>query len=216
MLVGAGDHARVLIDVINQLAFPEFEDWEIVALTDANPEIHGQSIMDVPVVGGDRELPKLRDQGVSYGLVGVGLTAGTAKRAEVFKMLDAAGFVLPTLVHPGALIASNVEIGAGSVILAGAIVGTGCRIGKNTIINIGASVSHDCVLEDHAVVSDGAHVTGGVTVKECVLIGAGATLLPYVTIGQNAVVASGAVVTKDIEPDIVVAGVPARAMAARD
>lgn len=41
-------------------------------------------------------------------------------------------------------------------------------------------------------------------------IGAGATILPGVTIGDNAVVGAGAVVTKDVEPDTIVAGNPAR------
>lgn len=41
-------------------------------------------------------------------------------------------------------------------------------------------------------------------------IGAGATILPGVTIGDNAVVGAGSVVTKDVEPDTIVAGNPAR------
>ena len=42
------------------------------------------------------------------------------------------------------------------------------------------------------------------------MIGAGATLLPAVTIGEHAVVAAGAVVTRDVAPRTLVAGVPAR------
>lgn len=41
-------------------------------------------------------------------------------------------------------------------------------------------------------------------------IGAGATILPGVTIGENAVVGAGSVVTRDVEPDTIVAGNPAR------
>ena len=41
-------------------------------------------------------------------------------------------------------------------------------------------------------------------------IGAGATILPGVTIGDNAVVAAGAVVTKDVEPNTIVGGNPAK------
>jgi UDP-perosamine 4-acetyltransferase len=210
VLVGAGGHARVLIDAIGEQQFTKAGGWEIVALTDADSQIHGQSVMGVPVVGDDLLIPQLKEQGISHGLVAVGLAAGIAKRAEIFKMLERAGLELPTLVHPGALIASHVEIGAGTAILAGAIVGTGCRIGKNVIVNVGAGVSHDCTLEDHVWVSDGAHITGGVDVKEGALIGAGATVLPYLTIGRNSIIASGAVVTKDVDPDTLVVGVPAR------
>ena len=41
-------------------------------------------------------------------------------------------------------------------------------------------------------------------------IGAGATILSGVTVGENAMVAAGAVVSKDVEPNTVVGGVPAR------
>lgn len=51
---------------------------------------------------------------------------------------------------------------------------------------------------------------GPVTVGDDVWIGAAATILPGVTIGEGAVVAAGAVVTHDVEPFSVVAGVPAR------
>jgi len=43
-------------------------------------------------------------------------------------------------------------------------------------------------------------------------LGAGCLILPGVTVGERAVVASGAVVTRDVEPETVVAGVPARAV----
>lgn len=43
-----------------------------------------------------------------------------------------------------------------------------------------------------------------------VWIGAGAVILPGVTVGDNAIVAAGAVVSRDVEPGTVVAGVPAR------
>jgi acetyltransferase-like isoleucine patch superfamily enzyme len=49
-----------------------------------------------------------------------------------------------------------------------------------------------------------------VTIDDDAYVGAGATLLPGVRIGTGAVVAAGAVVTHDVEPRTIVAGVPAR------
>lgn len=49
-----------------------------------------------------------------------------------------------------------------------------------------------------------------VHIKKGAWIGAGAILLPGVTIGECSVVAAGAVVTKDVPPYTIVAGVPAR------
>ena len=52
--------------------------------------------------------------------------------------------------------------------------------------------------------------TGLITLKKGCYIGAGAIILRDVTIGENAVVGAGAVVTKSVDPDTVVVGVPAK------
>ena len=49
-----------------------------------------------------------------------------------------------------------------------------------------------------------------IVIGDRVWIGSNATVLPGVTIGDGAIVAAGAVVTKDVAPNTVVAGVPAR------
>lgn len=52
--------------------------------------------------------------------------------------------------------------------------------------------------------------TNPVTIEDDVWIGANAVILPGVTIGNHSVVAAGAVVTKDVPPHSLVAGVPAK------
>jgi acetyltransferase-like isoleucine patch superfamily enzyme len=49
-----------------------------------------------------------------------------------------------------------------------------------------------------------------VVIKKNAWIGAGATILPGITIGENSVVAAGAVVNKDVPPNTIVGGVPAK------
>ncbi len=52
-----------------------------------------------------------------------------------------------------------------------------------------------------------------IIIRKNVWIGLGAIILPGVTIGENSVVAAGAVVSKDVAPNTVVGGVPARTLA---
>lgn len=56
----------------------------------------------------------------------------------------------------------------------------------------------------------GAHGSRAIRVGEGAWVGANATVLPGVHIGRGAVVAAGATVARDVEPDTLVAGVPAR------
>ena len=77
------------------------------------------------------------------------------------------------------------------------------NIGENSRIMPPISNNHD--LYDHQVLT-----CKPVHLKRNCWIGAGATILPGVTVGENAVVAAGAVVTKNVEPNTVVGGNPAK------
>lgn len=101
-------------------------------------------------------------------------------------------------------------------------------IGKNVFINfncvfldLGGITIEDNVLiapgvsllsEGHPVAPGSRHslIPGRIHIKQNAWIGAGATILAGVTIGENAVVAAGAVVSKDVAPNTIVGGIPAR------
>lgn len=84
----------------------------------------------------------------------------------------------------------------------GIVLGDGALIGHNVVL---ATLNHD---EDPAK----RHILhpAPIILGKNVWIGANATVVPGVTIGDGAVVAAGAVVTKDVPPNVVVGGVPAR------
>jgi acetyltransferase-like isoleucine patch superfamily enzyme len=84
--------------------------------------------------------------------------------------------------------------------IGGITIGEGTMIGPHVII---ATDNHD--LRNKMIL-----VCKSVEIGDNVWIGAGAKILPGVHIGDNAVVGSGAVVTKDVEANTVVAGVPAK------
>jgi acetyltransferase-like isoleucine patch superfamily enzyme len=77
----------------------------------------------------------------------------------------------------------------------------GVHIGKGTAISFGATVlSHDYVRRMHA----------NTYIGQFCQIGARSIILPGVTIGDSCIVAAGAVVTKDVPPNTIVAGNPAK------
>jgi acetyltransferase-like isoleucine patch superfamily enzyme len=92
--------------------------------------------------------------------------------------------------------------------------GGGVRIGDRVLIGSHcaiASETHDYAASDmHA-----SHSRKPVVIEDDAWLGTHAAILPGVTIGKGAVVGAGAVVTKDVEPGAIVAGVPAKIMAYR-
>ena len=85
------------------------------------------------------------------------------------------------------------------------------RIGNNVILSDCTILGHDGVI---AMLNVAYNVkldaVGMVDIKDNVFIGHGAIIMPNVTIGNNAIVAAGAVVTKNVLPGDIVAGVPAK------
>jgi maltose O-acetyltransferase len=69
-------------------------------------------------------------------------------------------------------------------------------------------LNHDAALFGSA----GFARIGKITIKSHCFIGAGSLLLPGITIGANSIVGAYSVVTKDVEPDTIVAGNPARSL----
>lgn len=121
------------------------------------------------------------------------------------------------------------------VVLAGAKIGANCNIcahvliendvviGDNVTVKSGVQLWDGLRIEDNVMIGPNATFTNDLfprskelypllrtTVKVGATIGANATILPGVTIGEKAMVGAGAVVTKDVPPDVVVVGNPAK------
>ncbi|HEY3551529.1 MAG TPA: acyltransferase [Gaiellaceae bacterium] len=121
----------------------------------------------------------------------------------------------------------RVSVGDDVVIGRGSLVENDTTIGAMTKIQAEAYITAYSTLEEHVFVAPCVVTTNdnfmgrterrhdlikGPTIRRGARIGGGAILLPGVEIGEEAFVGAGAVVTKDVEPRMIVVGNPARVM----
>ncbi|MEQ8603697.1 MAG: hypothetical protein RIB45_10285 [Marivibrio sp.] len=161
---------------------------------------HAKSVVEIRRAAGDRLsayidphvcpwLPEVRhiardsDASPSDGPLAIGLGGVTidllAARRRLVEEYAARGFLLLSVVHPGALVSPSASIAEGAHVLAGAIVQPGAVIGRAALINAGSLVEHDAQIGEGAHIAPGARVLGGARVGPGAMIGAGTVVLPY-------------------------------------
>lgn len=197
-LLGAGGHAKVVLRAL------QARGERPVGLLDDREARWGERLFGVPVLG---PLAQLRDAGPARAVVAIGDNRGRAAVAAAFEHLEVRWH---TVVHPAAVVDREAVLAPGCVVMAGSVVQADARLGAHCIVNTGASVDHDCVLEAYCHLGPGAHLAGGVRLHQGVFFGAGAVATPNRRVGAWSTVGAGAVVVRDIAPETVAVGVPAR------
>jgi sugar O-acyltransferase (sialic acid O-acetyltransferase NeuD family) len=197
VIVGAGGMAREAL----WLAREAREAFDILGFLDDSPAGHGEGFDGVPILGPVDEWA--RHDAALVVAIGVPRT-----RKAVVERLAGAPFA--TLVHRGAMVGHNVEIGDGTIVAAGAILTCDIRIGRHALVNAGAILMHDCRLGDYATLAPGAVIPGAVEIGAGAEVALGASLRQGTKLGAGSMVGMGAVVTRDVAADTLVYGVPAK------
>lgn len=196
LLLGASGHGKVVADIAQKNNYEE-----ILFLDDRTDMDH---CLNYPIVGQIHELFKYPEYDV---FVSIG---NTAIRKKLLEMCWQQNRSVPTLIHPSAVVGSDVQIGEGSVIMPGSVINPSSRIGKGCIVNTGATIDHDNLIKDYAHISVGSHLCGTVSIGESTWVGAGSCIRNNISICSDCTIGAGAVVVKDIVEPGTYIGVPAR------
>lgn len=196
MMIGASGHGKVAADIAVKNGYEE------ISFLDDDPSV--TECAGFPVAGRTEDAEKYADRDF---FVAVG---NAAIRSKIQHELAEKKLRIATLIHPNAVLAPDVQIGAGTVVMAGTVVNPGTVIGEGCIINTGATVDHDNRIGDYVHISVGSHTAGTVQIGDGTWLGAGAIVSNNVRICGGCMIGAGAVVVKEIQEAGTYVGVPAR------
>jgi sugar O-acyltransferase (sialic acid O-acetyltransferase NeuD family) len=204
LVIGAGGFGREAIDVAEAMnAVAPEPVWDVLGVADDGPS--------------ETNLVRLKARGVPYvgdlshapdgAALVIGIGSPRLRRIVADRL---GGFRYATLVHPTAVIGSEVVIGEGTVVCALVSLGTNVRLGQHVHLNPQAVIGHDTHVDDFASVNPNATVSGDCHVGSAVLVGAASVILQGLRVGSDATVGAAACVISDVESRRTVKGVPAR------
>ncbi|MFU2158708.1 MAG: acetyltransferase [Caldisericum sp.] len=196
-IIGAGGHGQVVSDCAKAGGF------EIGGFLDDNKDLWGKVVNGIEVLGGIGLVKKL--DGIFVVAIGDNFA-----RKKVVERLNLGIKSFATIIHPSAIIGSDVDIGYGTMIVGEVVVNTHTKVGNHVIVNTMASLDHHNVVEDYVHVAPGVHTGGSVFIGEGTLLGIGSSIIPGIKIGKWAVIGAGSVVIRDVPDYATVVGNPGK------
>jgi len=193
-LLGAGGHARVLVETLASSG----QNAEVVIASEAEKS----AFNTIEFFSSDQDFIERYDPDSVVLVNGLGSVPGdNGLRKDLFCWYAQQNYTFLTVISPSAYVSPSALLGQGVQVNAGAIIQAGVFVGENCIVNTGAIIEHDCVIGDHCHVAPGTVLSGGVTLGGSVHVGTGARLIQGLDIGCNSVIGAGAVVTENISCD---------------
>jgi UDP-perosamine 4-acetyltransferase len=188
--MGTGGHAKVIADALN------LSKVEILGFVTPSLNV-GLEFCGKKILGNDLSISQYSVDKVEI-VNGVGSLPRQDLRWELAEKIRKLGYRFATVVHPSAVIASDVNLDEGVQIMAGAVIQPKTKIGKDSIINTGVLIDHDCRISENCHIAPGVICSGGVTIGKGTHVGSGTVVTEYRSIKGNCIVAAGSVVYKDI------------------
>lgn len=204
VIIGAGGHARSVIDIIQQEG-----QYEVAGALDASYPLRKQLKLmeDIPILGDDSLLYELKNMNINNVFVAIG---DNQLRCKLIAKVKEYQLKLIQAISPYAFISSRAMIGEGTCVMAGAAINVNSKIGLGVIINTNASIDHDCAIGDFVHIAPGTAISGSTCIGEGTHIGTNSSIIDGLCIGEWSYIGAGAVVVSDLPSRIIAYGAPAK------
>ncbi len=204
ILVGAGGFGREVLPYVLD-AIKQSPRLRVKGFLDDNPSALQPHHCALPLLG------SIKDYSVQPHDRFVMTIGDCSTRAKQIREMEARGARFLTIIHPTAYVASNAVIGVGCIVAPFSSIGNGAKVGNHVVLTWYASLAHDSIVHNYVVLSPYSTANGLAALEEGVFLGTHAVINPMIRVGAWSKVASGSVVYRDVPPNSLAMGNPAKA-----
>ena len=205
VLVGAGGLGRDVLNYVLEAIRPS-PHMRVRGFLDDNPGAFRPDRCEFPLLG------SILDYAIEPQDRFVMAIGDCVKRAELIRKMEARGARFITIIHPTAYVAPNATVGNGCIVGPFSAVGSDARVGDHVLLTWYSSLAHDSIAHSFAMLSPYSTANGSAILEEGTFLGTHAVIHPKIRVGAWSKVASGSVVYRDVPPNCLASGNPAKAI----
>lgn len=202
-VLGVGHNTIVCIDLAERCGF------NVVGLYHYDNSRTGEKYFGYPILGSYADLYSKGDLSNMYFVLSQG---DNEIRKAVFENIKRLNGILPSLIHPTAVVSKYSIIGKGVIVHANVVIDPDTKIGDDSVLSFNSGICHSSIIGSHCFIAPGAIVGAYTKVENYVFVGLHATTVSgkVEKIAEGSIIGASALVNKSIAEKSIMIGNPAR------
>lgn len=202
LIIGAGSVGKFIAYNINDFT----EEFEIIGFLDDDIAKHNTTIAGYDVLGSVSKLKEYSNQNIALVF---GIAFPTIKK-KMINEYDNLIFSYPNFISKSAWISNEVNLGNGCIIYPNCSINYETEIQDFVVMNMNCAIGHNCKIGSFTSLSPGVNLGGNTKIGNDVELGIGCSTLQGISIGDNVKVGGQSMVTKSIDANKTIKGIPAK------